>query len=139
LPCGSKNSRDHPGPYPAVLVLKPYVHARISAKRFGGRAEDYQEIHDFIDSTKSNMPDVRHRALLHSSWGCFIVERVFGTNLENSEGRLVSVRDVAEQHIIDDLGTIPTVEDYLKHLPIQRWFGGRISRKRSITMPRTKP
>lgn len=43
-------------------------HARISAKRWGGEAEDYYEIHNFIDSTKILCSDARHR-ILHTLWG----------------------------------------------------------------------
>lgn len=104
--------------------MKPYEHGRVSAKKWGGAPEDYQEIHDFIDSSKAHFPDMRHRALLHSSFGIFLTERVFGTNITNSAGRLVSVRDIAERHVLDDIGTIPTVQDYLQGMPMYDWLGG---------------
>jgi len=104
--------------------MKPYQHAKITVKYFGGKPEDYMPIHDFLDSSKAHFPDMRHRALLHSSFGIFICEQVFGTNVTNSEGRLVSVRDIAEKHVIEDMGTIPTVQDYLQHLPMLPWLGG---------------
>lgn len=109
--------------------MKPYIHARISAKKFGGLPEDYMEIHDFIDHTKAHVADVRHRALLHSSWGIYITERIFGTNLTNSDGKLVSVRDVAEQHVIEDLGRIPPVEHWLRNMKVQKWMGGPVRSK----------
>lgn len=59
--------------------MKPLQHARNSAKKWGGKAEDYQAIHDFFDSSKSAFPDMRHRAILHSASGIFILECVFGT------------------------------------------------------------
>lgn len=98
---------------------------------------DYQEIHDFIDSTKAHVADVRHRALLHSSWGIYIVERIFGTTIVNSDNKLVSVRDIAEQHIIEDLGRIPPVEHWLKNMKIQKWMGGpiRSEARKYITLP----
>jgi hypothetical protein len=46
--------------------MKPFTHARNSARRHGGVPADYQAIHDFFDSTKAALPDMRHRALLHS-------------------------------------------------------------------------
>ncbi len=93
--------------------------------------EDYLPIHDFIDHTKISMPDLRHRAILHNAFGCFLVERVFGHTLTNSDGRLVSTRDVAEQHIIEDMGFLPSLEDWLGDLPMQTWHGGihRLSKK----------
>lgn len=105
--------------------MKPYLHGKVSVKKWGGKEEDYQEIHDFLDSSKAHFPDMRHRALLHSSFGIYITERVFGINIINSDGNTVSVRDVAEQHVIDDMGTIPTVQDYLKDLPFYDWLGGK--------------
>jgi hypothetical protein len=104
--------------------MKPYLHGKISVKRFGGKPEDYLAIHDFIDSSKAHLPDMRHRAILHSSFGIYITEKVFGTNIINSDGKTVSVRDIAEQHVIDDMGTIPTVQDYLQGMPMYEWLGG---------------
>lgn len=45
--------------------------------------------------------------ILHNALGIFICEQVFGTYFTNSDGKIVQVRDVAEQHVLDDLGTIP--------------------------------
>lgn len=99
-------------------MSKPIVHAKSSAKKFGGKAKDYIEIHDFIDSTKAHIADSRHRALLHNTFGCFLVEKVFGHTLVNSNNDRVSTRDVAELHIIEDLGVIPSVQDWLSRMPI---------------------
>jgi hypothetical protein len=110
--------------------VKPFLHSRVSVKKFGGEISDYQKIHDFIDSSKAHLADMRHRALLHSSFGIFICEQVFGINITNSAGKLVSVRDIAEQHVLDDMGRIPTVQDYLRHLPMLPWLGGKVERKK---------
>jgi hypothetical protein len=110
--------------------MKPFRHARNSAKKYGGTPDEYQDIHDFIDSTKVAVPDVRHRALLHNAYGCFLVERVFGTTRVNSDGRTYSPRDVAEDHVIEDLGFIPTLERCFAGLPLDKWFGGPTRRKR---------
>ncbi len=112
--------------------MKPYLHAQVSVRKWGGRPEDYLEIHDFIDSSKASFPDMRHRAILHSSFGIYIVEKVFGTCLTVTGGRLVQVRDVAEQHVIDDLGRIPTVQDYLEGMPFYDWLGGP-KREKAVT------
>ena len=98
--------------------MKPLVHSKISAKRFGGKPEDYQELHDFFDSSKMCYPHMKHRAILHNSFGIYLLERVFGTYITNSDGKQVSVRDVGEQHVLDDLGRIPTVQDWLEHLEL---------------------
>lgn len=104
--------------------MKPHIHAKNSANRFGGQPADYQAIHDFIDSSKSCVPDMRHRAVLHSAFGIYIVEKVFGVTLRNSDGAVVSVRDVAEHHVIEDLGKIPTLQDYLQHMALEPWMSG---------------
>lgn len=103
--------------------MKPYEHAKVSVRRWGGVPEDYLPIHDFIDESKAHFPDMRHRALLHNSWGIYLCERIFGHNL-TIQGRPVAVRDVAEQHIIDDMGRIPTIQDYLSGMPFYEWLGG---------------
>lgn len=104
--------------------MKPYEHALVSVKKWKGKPEDYLPIHDFIDSTKAHHADMRHRALLHSSWGIYIVEQIFGTNITNSDERLISVRDIAERHVLDDMGRIPSVQDYLAGMPFYDWLGG---------------
>lgn len=70
------------------------------------------------------IPDVRHRALLHSSFGCFLVEKIFGTVRKNSQGKDYSPRDIAEDHCIEDLGFIPTVDKYFESFEIAPWMGG---------------
>jgi hypothetical protein len=105
--------------------MKPRLHAISSAKRFGGKPEDYQDIHDYMDSTKAMIPDVRHRAIFHSSFGCYLVEDKFGIYRLNSNSKEYATRDVAEQHILEDLGFIPTLEKWLKDMPIEAWMGGK--------------
>lgn len=106
-------------------MSKPYIHAVSSARRFGGEPEDYIEIHNLMDSSKGAIADNRHRALTHTSWFLStILERVFGVTITNSQGRKVSVRDVGEQHILEDFGGrfIPTAQDYLEHMNFEEWM-----------------
>lgn len=112
--------------------MKPLLHAKISVKNYGGSVEDYLPIHNFIDSSKVTMPDIRHRALLHNSFGCYLAEQIFGVYIKNTDGKDVSVRDIAEEHISQDMGgRIPTVEDWLKHINVQPWMKNQ--RKRKMT------
>lgn len=106
-------------------MAKPYIHAVSSARRFGGVPEDYLEIHNLLDSSKGAIPDNRHRALTHNSWFLStILERVFGVTITNSDGRKVSVRDVGEQHILEDFGGkfIPTAQDYIQEMELKMWM-----------------
>ena len=57
--------------------MKPWIHSKKSARQFGGKPEDYIDIHNFLDSSKAHHADMRHRALLHSSFGIFLTEQVF--------------------------------------------------------------
>ena len=36
--------------------MKPFHHAKISVKKYGGRVDDYIEFHTFFDSSKENLP-----------------------------------------------------------------------------------
>ena len=109
--------------------MKPLLHANISAKTHGGHVDDYLPIHNFLDSSKACMPDMRHRAILHSAFGCYLAEQVFGVYITLANGKKVSVRDIAEEHIIQDLGFIPTVEQYLNNMTLQDWMTGTKKRK----------
>lgn len=105
--------------------MKPHLHARSSARRYGGRPEDYLALHEYMDKSKSAHASVAHRAVFHSAFGIFIVGDVFGPVLVNSTGVTVSTRDLAEQHVLEDLHFIPSLDDWLRHLPLQPWMAGR--------------
>lgn len=101
----------------------PYFHAQSSARRHGGKPEDYQAIHDWFDATKELVPDFRHRALRHHTHGIFECERVFGHTITNSDGKKVPVRVIAEQHVLEDCnGKIPTPQEWLRGIPHERWM-----------------
>lgn len=88
----------------------PLKHAQSSAKRFGGKPEDYLPIHNWFDESKAFLADFRHRALRHHSEGVFLCERIFGVSIVNSEGKGIPVRYIGEQNINEDLGRIPTAQ-----------------------------
>ena len=146
--------------------MKPYVHANNSVKKYGGVVEDYIEIHNFFDSSKSTFADVRHRALLHNAFGIFLSERMFGfdakmlgelkvkyewsddeikdiqklfissrsgnnTRIINSDNKVVQIRDLGEDHVLEDMRFIPSTSHFLENMKIQEWMGGRkVARKR---------
>lgn len=106
-------------------MSKPWIHAESSVRRWGGVPEDYIEIHNLMDSSKGTIADNRHRALTHNAWFLStILERVFGVVIENSAGRKVSVRDVGEQHVLEDYGGrfIPSAQDFLQGIPMEDWM-----------------
>lgn len=107
--------------------MNAWYHARSSARKWGGPPETYLAVHEFIDHSKSAFPDMRHRAMLHNSWGIYLVGQVFGPTLTvpRDHGEVkVPTRLIAEQHVLEDLGRIPTVEDYLKEMTLRPWMGG---------------
>ena len=105
-------------------MAKPIFHARNSARKFGGKHTDYLFIHDQIDEPKSHHATMKFRSIFHSSYGIFLVEKILGHEFTNSDGKIVSVRAVAEQHIVEDLGFIPSLDEYLKEMQEQPWMAG---------------
>jgi hypothetical protein len=121
-------------------MAHPMKHAESSARRFGGRAEDYMAIHNWFDESKAFLPDFRHRALRHHAEGIFLCERVFGVAITNSEGRQVPVRYLGEQHVKEDLGRIPTAQDWLSQIKPERWmYGQRFDRMARTSTAETFP
>jgi len=100
----------------------PYHHSISSAKKHGGTWQDYIEIHNWFDETKAHFPDMRHRALRHHAEGIFWAEEKFGKVIKNSDYKLVPTRILAEQHILEDIGFIPTIADYLKEMNQAGWM-----------------
>lgn len=103
-------------------MAHPVKHAESSARKFGGQAEDYLASHNWFDESKAFLSDFRHRALRHHAEGIFLCEKVFGTAITNSDGNPAPVRYVGEQHVKEDLGRIPTAQDWLMQIKPQRWM-----------------
>lgn len=101
-----------------------YHHAVSSARKYGGIPEDYIELHNWIDGSKSHLADFRHRALRHHTEGIFMLEQIFGVTITNSDGKEVPVRFIGEQHVNEDLGRIPTVADWLLAIQPASWMLG---------------
>ncbi|HHI71466.1 MAG TPA: hypothetical protein ENJ91_10720 [Rhodobacteraceae bacterium] len=100
-----------------------YFHAQSSARTFGGKPEDYLEIHQWFDATKESFADFRHRALRHHAEGIFEAERIFGVTITNSDGKEVPVRYIGEQHVLEDCGgRIPNVADWLSNIRPEPWM-----------------
>lgn len=139
-------------------IANPHHHAVSSARKWGGKWEDYIAIHEWFDATKAWMPDFRHRAIRHHSEGIFECMGVFGTTItistcakcgaqgnakeryhvEHHYGdehdfvpKLIPVRWVGEQHVQEDLGHIPTAADWLRRLQAEPWMNRsrRLSRE----------
>ena len=105
-------------------MSKPHIHAISSAKKFGGKMEDYLDIHELMDSSKSVVSCNRHRVLTHQSWFISVIlPKIFGSTRTNSDNKTYSVVDVGEQHILEDFGGfIPTPQDYIENMEWQDWM-----------------
>jgi hypothetical protein len=106
-------------------MAHPLYHAKSSVKKYGGVVEDYLPIHNWFDESKAFIADMRHRALRHHAEGIFMCEKIFGISITNSDGRVIPVRFIGEQHVMEDLGRIPTVSDWLSEMPLKGWMGPR--------------
>jgi hypothetical protein len=109
------------------------MHAQSAARKWGGRPEDYLPIEEYIDSSKQIIGDVRHRAIYHHTLGVWLVQQKFGPVLEvtRESGKVVKVptREIAERHIIEDLGFLPSPADYFKGMPVERWMSGSVRKE----------
>lgn len=128
-------------------MAHPHHHALSSVKKWGGTAEDYIDIHRWFDQTKEILGDFRHRALRHHAQGIFECERVFGMTITLStclrcgthgnehndemgqslhdhefQPKVIPVRWVGEQHVVEDLGAIPSAADWLRAIKPEPWM-----------------
>ncbi len=102
----------------------PHVHAELSARRFGGQANDYIAIHELMDSSKIAFPDLRHRTLTHNSWFVTtVLEKIFGNTIKNSDEKNIAVREIGQWHVMEDYGgSFPSVQDFLQNMSFQTWM-----------------
>lgn len=89
-------------------MAHPLYHARSAATKYGGPPSDYYELECFLDQSKQLVADCRHRLILHNEWGvCVTVLRFGGSYYIHGKSQ---IQNLAERHIIEDLGHIPSVE-----------------------------
>ena len=105
------------------------IHAISSAKKYGGVPEDYIDIHNLLDSCKSAVGNNAHRLFTHNSWFInTILPQCFGRRRQNSEGKYYNVKDIGEQHCLEDFRHkfIPNPQDYLEHFDSPLWVNNGI-------------
>ena len=143
-------------------MSKSDVHANSSMKKFGGKANDYIEIHEMMDSSKVFCADNRHRSLFHHTAGVYYMQKMFGVDFDeieklknkynlgeefvsdiltllkmnrlqgvhimNSDNKKIHVRDIAEQHILEDFRGkfIPTMNDYINNMNLKGWMNNAL-------------
>lgn len=95
--------------------MTPIEHSVLMVRDFGGKNEDYIELNNLIDSTKTHYPFWMHRVITHNSWFIGIVERILGYEITNSDGKKIPVRVLVSEHIKQDCnGKIPTIQEWLE-------------------------
>ena len=98
-------------------MAHPWQHAKSSARKFGGVATDYLEIHEWFDETKAWIGHSKHRIFRHHSEGIFECEKKFGIMITNSDNKDVYVRYVGEQHVKEDCnGYIPSAKEWVDNI-----------------------
>lgn len=98
-----------------------HYHSVSSANAFGGEPEDYHDLHQWMDRGRAGTDRLLHRMLAHHTQGIKDAEQVFGVTITNSRGRKVPTTLLASQHIVEDLGFVPTLDHYLELLRCPRW------------------
>jgi hypothetical protein len=121
-----KSKKARKGEYGMEKVDKiTMIRAKSSARKFGGVFSDYLPIHQWFDETKDWLPDERYMVFRHHAQGIFEAEEKFGYTITNSKGKKVPTRVLCEMHITEDLGFIPTAQEWLNQLDMQKWMGFR--------------
>ena len=103
-------------------MAHPYHHSLSSVKKWGGTVDDYLAIHSWFDASKEITADFRHRALRHHAEGIFTAETIFGPIIALSSGRIIPTRWIGEQHVIEDLGCIPSFADWVRCIRPEPWM-----------------
>lgn len=99
-----------------------YHHCLASIKEWGGDVDDYLKIHAWFQEGRNLVFGHRYRALRHHAEGIFQCETIFGISLRLSTGRIIPTRWVAEQHVRNELGRIPTFADWAEAIQSEPWM-----------------
>lgn len=125
-------------------MANAFHHSVSSAKKWGGQPDDYIEIHRWFDASNAYIDDFRHRALRHHTQGIAECEQHFGMTVAISAGvqhtpetcpgrpcgdecdhfqqKLIPTRWIARQHVIEDLGCVPQLADWLSQIQPLPWM-----------------
>lgn len=116
-----------------------YHHALSSAKKWGGSETDYIKIHEWFDESKLLFSDFRHRALRHHTEGIQQAVKLFGDEngtITNSNGRKIPVLWIAEQHVQEDCGYLPTFACWVKQITPEPWMNRPIRLHKTLEEPK---
>jgi hypothetical protein len=80
-------------------------------------------IHRWLDQCKADLADIRHRDPAQRLGHNLAID-VFGDFITNSANHRVFVKEIGEQHVVEDLGFIPSLNECLAGLKLEAWMGG---------------
>ncbi|MGE0282671.1 MAG: hypothetical protein AB7P20_18955 [Rhizobiaceae bacterium] len=96
--------------------------ATISAARFGGDAAAYLALHNWFLETRNWSAGPEHLAFRHHAFGIFEAEARLGPVIALDTGTAVPTRVVAERHVRQVLGRVPSANEFLKRIKGERWM-----------------
>lgn len=99
----------------------PAEMAALSARRHGGDASSYLPLHRWFLETSEWVEGPGHLLFRHHAFGIFEAESRFGPVLGPDRGT-IPTRVVAERHVQDVVGRIPTAADWLRRIKGDRWM-----------------
>src|SRR5215472_3377815 len=86
-------------------MAHPLQHAQSSTRKFGGKPEDYIEIHNWFVASKAFLADFRHRALRHHAEGVYRCEQIFGMTITNSKDKQLPARYIGDRWTTRERGS----------------------------------
>ncbi|MEV1170827.1 hypothetical protein [Nonomuraea sp. NPDC049784] len=76
--------------------------------------------------------------MYHHTLGVWLCQKVFGVTITVC-GKEIPVREIAERHIIEDLGWLPSPTDYFDGMPIKPWMSGPKTSDRPLSVLNLTP
>ncbi|MDN5925594.1 MAG: hypothetical protein L0I29_00790 [Hyphomicrobiales bacterium] len=96
--------------------------ANASAARFGGDPSAYLALHTWFLETRNWSAGPEHLVFRHHAFGIFEAEARFGPVIALGDGKAVPTRVVAERHVQQVLGRVPSATDFLRRIKGERWM-----------------
>ena len=112
--------------------------AEASVMRFGGNPSVFLPLHRWFLATANWTEGNEHLAFRHHAFGIFEAEGRFGPIIHQTDGRMIPTRVVAERHVQEVLGRVPSATEFLRRIKGERWMLQATSpRKLGLDAPAT--
>lgn len=128
---------DAPDWLPAAISTAEDL-AEASVMRFGGNPSVFLPLHRWFLATANWTEGNEHLAFRHHAFGIFEAEGRFGPIIHQTDGRMIPTRVVAERHVQEVLGRVPSATEFLRRIKGERWMLQATSpRKLGLDAPAT--